>query len=132
MMTDDGSGYSGTPLAKKLGVKPGALLCPVDAPMDYAALLAPLPENVRFQQRPDGDSDLIHIFSRDRDALAAWLQQIRQTMAPDAVIWVSWPKKTARLETTVDGDVIRALALPLGLVDIEGTSDSFLWCAAVS
>jgi hypothetical protein len=121
------SGYSGTPLAKKLGIRSGTRLFVDAAPEHYSRLIAPLPENVRTVGAIDADTDLIHLFATRRAALGATLQRARARMRDDAAIWVSWPKRTARLPTDITEDVVRELALPLGLVDVKVCAVDEVW-----
>lgn len=121
------SGYSATPLARKLGYKSGMRAHVQDPPADYAALLAPLPEPLHWQPQPDRDSDLVHLFCRDRAALAAQLQTLRAVLKPDATLWVSWPKKASKQPTDISEDTIRADALPLGWVDIKVCAVDAVW-----
>ena len=113
------AGYSGTPLAAKLGIKTGTALLAVGAPPDYRDLLAPVPDGVAFASRLTARIDLIHVFSASRQKLGAFLGRARRDMRDDAAIWVSWPKKAAAVPTDLTEDVVRELALPLGLVDIK-------------
>lgn len=121
------AGYSGTPLAKKLGIKPGAEICAIGAPTNYAKLLAPLPDGVRISSRLDERTDLIHVFSTEKAKLAAALRESVAKMKPDAVVWVSWPKKAAKVETDITEDTIRDIALPMGLVDIKVCAVDEVW-----
>jgi len=121
------SGYSGTPLAKKLGIRAGARLFLHSPPADYRQLLEPLPESVRTARRMDAHTDLVHVFATRRAALAALLARTRATLRDDAVIWVSWPKRAARVETDITEDVVRELALPLGLVDVKVCAVDAIW-----
>jgi hypothetical protein len=121
------AGYSGTPLARKLGIKPGCRLYARHAPANYVQLLEPLPEGVRILQRPSGCLDLVHLFAREASALAAELVDYRQRIAEDGMIWVSWPKKSSEVPTDVTEQVIRDLALPLGLVDIKVCAVDETW-----
>jgi hypothetical protein len=121
------AGYSGTPLAKKLGIAPGARVAVLEAPPQYGALLEPLPEGVRFEARAGARTDVAHLFVRERDVLARHLGALRETLRPDAALWISWPKKAAKIPTTVTEDVIRALALPLGFVDVKVCAVDDTW-----
>ncbi|MFN8546969.1 MAG: DUF3052 domain-containing protein [Candidatus Eisenbacteria bacterium] len=121
------AGYSGTPLAKKLGIKEGATVLAIGAPADYKTLLAPLPTGVRFATRLSRGIDLVHIFSLRRAELAQALERYRATLAPDAIVWVSWPKQSAKIPTEVTENVIRELALPLGWVDIKVCAIDATW-----
>jgi hypothetical protein len=120
-------GYSGTPLAKKLGYKASTRAALVGAPEGYAAMVAPLPDGVVFQRAPTLATDLVHAFVTERAALAKHLAVWRKTLAPDAAIWVSWPKKASKVATDITEDVIREVALPLGFVDIKVCAVSEVW-----
>ncbi len=121
------AGYSGTPLAKKLGVKAGAEVLVVNAPSSYLKLLAPLPVGVSFVSRLTQSTDLIHVFTDRKAALASALTAYRARMSPSAVLWVSWPKKASGVPTDVTEDVVRELALPLGLVDVKVCAVDHTW-----
>jgi hypothetical protein len=121
------AGYSATPLAKKLGIKPGSRVAPLNAPPGYAALLAPLPLNVCFVSRVSAQVDVVHLFVTSRAALASVLSRSLAQMRQDAAIWVSWPKKASKVVTDVTEDVIRAVALPMGLVDIKVCAVDDTW-----
>ena len=120
-------GYSGTPLAKKLGVKPGSRICAIDAPEGYEKLLAPLPEGVEFEGRPGAATDIAHVFVTQKTELAKQLSSLRQKLDSGATVWVSWPKKASKVPTTVTEDVIRELAFPLGLVDVKVCAVTEIW-----
>jgi hypothetical protein len=121
------AGYSGTPLAKKLGIRAGTRLFLHAAPANYGQLIAPAPAGVRTVRRIDARTDLAHLFATRRAQLERALQGARTAMRADAVIWVSWPKKAARVPTDITEDVIRELALPLGLVDIKVCAVDETW-----
>ncbi|MGP8033290.1 MAG: DUF3052 domain-containing protein [Steroidobacteraceae bacterium] len=121
------SGYSGTPLAKKLGIGPGCRLFLRDAPDNYAALVAPLPEGVRVVSRVAADTDIIHVFATRRAQLERALGSSLKAMRADAVIWVSWPKKSSAVASEITEDTVRELALPLELVDIKVCAVDDTW-----
>jgi hypothetical protein len=121
------SGYSGTPLAKKLGIKPGTRLFVAGAPKNYADLVAPLPEGVEFASRLHADTDVVHVFTTRRTKLTELLRSTLAKMKPDGAIWVSWPKKAARVPTDITEDTIREVALPMGLVDIKVCAVDETW-----
>lgn len=127
-MGDPGaSGYSGTPLARKLGIKSGHRVLVVAAPEDYARLLEPLPAGVVFTTRAGPRIDLAHVFATRREDLARHLASLRAALEPDAALWVSWPKKASKVPSTVSEDTIRELALPLGFVDVKVCAVSEVW-----
>jgi hypothetical protein len=121
------SGYSGTPLAKKLGIGPGARLFLQAAPENYAELLAPLPADVQTVARLDAHTDVAHLFTTRRAQLAQALRDARARMRDDAFVWVSWPKKSAGVPSDITEDVVRELALPLGLVDVKVCAVDETW-----
>ena len=121
------SGYSGTPLATKLGIGSGCRLYLRGAPADYAALVAPLPDGVRIVKRVRADTDLMHLFATRRAELARALAACLAAMRADAAIWVSWPKKSSALASELTEDTVRELALPLALVDIKVCAVDATW-----
>ena len=121
------AGYSGKPLVAKLGIKPGAHVSVINAPPDCRAFLEPLPTGLRLDDRPDQSTDLVHLFAVDRETLAAALANLRQKLRTDTPIWVSWPKRSFQVPTTITEDVIREIALPLGFVDIKVCAVSEIW-----
>jgi hypothetical protein len=121
------AGYSGTPLDKKLGIKSGSRVLTVGAPREYMSWLRPLPENVTLSARLRGKVDIIHLFTTERKKLASYLPGARERIAPDGMIWVSWPKKAAKVPSDISEDTVREVALPLGLVDVKVCAVSVVW-----
>ena len=121
------AGYSGTPLAKKLGIKEQTSVVAVDAPDGYRKLLEPLPAAVRFSSTIDKTVDVVHVFSTKKTRLAGALASCRKALQPSAAVWVSWPKKSANVATDITEDVIREVALPLGFVDIKVCAVDDVW-----
>lgn len=121
------AGYSGTPLAKKLGIKDGTKLLPVGAPAEYRTWLEPLPDGVTFARRLGPTVDIVHLFTTSADDLAVHLAKLRGELRADAAVWVSWPKKAAKVPSDITEDRIRDLALPLGFVDVKVCAVSAVW-----
>ncbi len=121
------AGYSGTPLARKLGIKEGCRLAAVHAPSNYRAMIAPVPPAVRIVSRFDDSADLAHVFTEKRGDLARFLAAAVGVMRRDASIWVSWPKKASKVPTDITEDTIREIALPLGLVDVKVCAVDETW-----
>jgi len=121
------AGYSGTPIFKKLGIKEAHRVLPLGAPKEYESLLAPLPPAVVFVTQPDSKVDIAHAFVTQREELAKVLSLVRKKLKPDAALWISWPKKSAKVPTTITEDTIRELALPLGFVDIKVCAVTEIW-----
>jgi hypothetical protein len=127
MIATKSAGYSGTPLAKKLGYRDGNRVFLVRAPKNYRALVDPLPPGVLFEKAIGANTDLVHVFVTEKAALGKFLKSARQTLKPDASVWVSWPKKSSKVPTTITEDTIRELALPLGFVDIKVCAVDDTW-----
>ena len=121
------AGYSGTPLAKKLGIKPGSRVALLGAPDGYMELLDPIPPGVVFERRAGPKTDIAHVFVVGKELLAKHLGALRRVLAPQATVWVSWPKKSSKVPTTITEDTIRELALPLGFVDIKVCAVDETW-----
>jgi hypothetical protein len=121
------AGYSGTPLAKKLGLKENTRLFAAGAPQNYLKVLHPLPQGVSLAKQVDDKTDIVHIFATQRARLAEALRGTLKKMKPDAAIWVSWPKKASKVETDITEDTIREIALPMGLVDIKVCAVDETW-----
>ena len=121
------TGYSGTPLAKKLGIREGSVVLLFGAPDGYAALLQPLPSDVAFTVRAGPVVDIAHLFVVRKAELRELLVSLRKDLRVDAAVWVSWPKKSAKLPTDVTEGTIRDIALPLGFVDIKVCAVDAVW-----
>jgi len=125
------AGYSGTPLIKKLGLKPGQTVQFVNAPANYLKLLGPLPDGLKMRRAGPGvrigNLDFIHVFSKERAELEKLLPRLVKQIVPAGMIWVSWPKKTSGVPTTVTEKVIREVALPLGLVEVKVCAVDDTW-----
>ena len=121
------AGYSGTPLVKKIGIKPGTEICLVDPPGDYIKLIEPLPEGVKIAARLTKNTDIVHIFTANKTDLANALRSYRAKINPAAAIWVSWPKKSSKVPTDITEGTVREVGLPLGFVDIKVCAVTEVW-----
>ena len=121
------AGYSGTPLPRKLGLKPGMRAAWLAAPGDFADLLGPLPDGVRLKTRAAAPLDLVVLFVKRRAQLARRLPALRDAVAPDGAVWAAWPKRSSGVGTDVTEDVVRDVALPLGLVDVKVCAIDDTW-----
>lgn len=119
------AGYSGTPLAKKLGVKEAADLAVLHAPDGF--VIPDLPAAVSLRSRLGKRHDMILAFVDARAHLERALPKLGQAVFPDGVVWVAWPKKASRLPTDMTEDVVRAVCLPLGLVDVKVCAIDETW-----
>ncbi|MBL8363198.1 MAG: DUF3052 family protein [Rubrivivax sp.] len=115
-------------MAKKLGFKDGQrALLQGAVPEGYADMLAPLPPGVVFASRLSADVALVQLFATERRELSERLQAFRRTLGPEAMVWVSWPKKSAKVPTDITEDVVREVALPLGFVDVKVCAVDATW-----
>jgi hypothetical protein len=120
------AGYSGTPLPRKLGIKPGHRIAFADPPPGFAASLGPLPD-VSVTGCTEGPLDVIVAFVRWRLDLESQLPGFRRLMAPACGLWIAWPKKAAKVPTDITEDVVREIALPTGLVDNKVCAIDATW-----
>jgi hypothetical protein len=109
-------GYSGTPLARKLGIKPGQTVALIDAPTDFGDLLE-APEGVQLRGDLRSTRDVILYFTTSRAKLTRRLPALQKALAPDGGLWIAWPKRSSGVPTDVSDDALRELILPTGLVD---------------
>ena len=121
------AGYSGKPLAEKLGIKPGMEVAALGAPENYRALLGPFPQGVTFTRAPKRGALFIHLFVKSRAELGEQLAMYRKTMAQEGSLWVSWPKRTSKVSTDLTEGAVRDLALPMGLVDVKVCAVDEVW-----
>ena len=120
-------GYSGTPLPKKLGLKPPLTLVAIDAPQEYLSWLGELPVGVRIVSKANKPLQAVHVFVTKRAALEKNLATFRKQLEQNGFVWVSWPKKASKVETDITENTIREVALPLGFVDIKVCAVSDIW-----
>lgn len=120
------AGYSGKPLSQKLGLKPGQRIVLRDAPADYAALTG-LDLAVAQVLKRAGAFDFAHAFVASRAQLQQALDALEPHLADNGMLWISWPKKAAKIATDLNEDGIRELALPRGLVDVKVCAVDTTW-----
>ena len=121
------AGTSGKSLSQKLGLKPGFCIFVDNAPADYRKLVGAWPEGAKLVRQAKAPLDVVHLFVTQAKGLAASLRSYRAAIAPDGMIWVSWPKKASGVATDLSDVVVRDLALPLGLVDIKVCAVDEVW-----
>lgn len=126
-MNSPSSGYSGTPLAKKLGITVDSHVVSKNAPTNYVQLLEPLPKGVIFEKKVTQSTDVVHVFCDKKSSLKIELTKLRKSIRSNGVVWISWPKKASKVPTDITEDTIRELALPLGFVDIKVCAVSEVW-----
>ena len=124
---DSPAGYSGTPLVRKLGFRPGMRALFLDAPEEFGALVGELPDGVRVLARAADGLDLVVAFVRERRVLERRLAALQPRLDQAGMIWVAWPKRASMVATDITEDVVRAVALPRGLVDVKVCAIDATW-----
>ena len=122
------AGYSGTPLPKKLGLKDGQAVAFLDLPASLEGLTSATQfPSVHREAAPGAGLDVVHAFYTSAQKLTAELDKLRAAIRPNGMIWISWPKKAAKMETDITEDVVRRLALARGLVDVKVCAVDEVW-----
>ena len=121
------AGYSGTPLAQKLGIKAESSVRLVGAPAGFEALLAPLPSGVTVRRAGALRADLVVLFTTSYADLLRRVPKLGEAVFPDGSLWVAWPKRSSGVTTDLTEDSLRDVALPLGLVDNKVCAVTDVW-----
>jgi hypothetical protein len=121
------AGYSGRSVVQKLGIKPGFRIFVDGAPASYAEIVGKLPADTTIASRLKASLDMVHLFAMQAAALRKKLPACRDAIAPDGMVWVSWPKKSSGVVTDVTENVVRDTALSLRLVDIKVCAIDDTW-----
>lgn len=121
------AGYSKRSLVEKLGIKPNSRLSIVHAPDGFDVTLGPLPPGVMALRKPTKDLDFIHAFFLESRNLEREFVVLKQAMKPNGVLWISWPKKAAKIDTDVTESIVRETGLKNGLVDVKVCAVDEVW-----
>jgi hypothetical protein len=121
------AGYSGTPLVKKLGIRSGFVLHVIQPPTDYFNWLHPLPEDLAIKTKLAGELDFIHLFVKDKKSFQQGFTKSKKHLKKDGMLWVSWPKKSSKIITDLDENIIRDFGLDEGLVDVKVCAVDETW-----
>jgi hypothetical protein len=121
------TGYSKTPLIRKLGIKPGFQIALLNAPDDYLDTLGALPDGVTILSGLRDSLDLVQFFTRDRAELDEQFPVLKQAIKTGGALWISWPKRASRIPTDLDENVIREIGLKHGLVDVKVCAVDEVW-----
>lgn len=120
-------GYSGTPLAKKLGFAPDMSVVLLNAPPNLSELLGDLPSGVKVSRRLTHGADIVLIFVEYAADLSRKVLAVKSAVAPDGMVWVAWPKRASKMPTDLTEDVIRDIVLPTGMVDVKVCAIDATW-----
>lgn len=121
------TGYSGTPLPKKLGLKSGQRIIVIGAPDGYTTTLGDVPDGLEWVESLTGTFDFIHFFTAERGDLEAQFPTLKAALAMDGMLWISWPKKASKIPTDLDDNIVRETGLANGLVDVKVAAIDERW-----
>jgi len=121
------AGYSGKPLVQKLGIKPGFCIFVDGLSTAYRDVVGELPDDVKIARTAKAPLDMVHVFATEAKGFAVKLRSYRKAIAPDGMIWASWPKKASGVVTDVTETLVRVTALANGLVDIKVCAVDDVW-----
>jgi hypothetical protein len=119
-------GYSGTPLPRKLGIGEGGTFAVVGDPGSADDLIGPLPAGARRVETAE-EADVVLVFTTERSELERRIERLGAAVFPDRMLWIAWPKRASKVPTDVTEDVVREVALPLGLVDTKVAAIDATW-----
>jgi hypothetical protein len=120
-------GYSGTPLPKKLGIKPGSSVCMVDAPPEVRSELSTALAGCEHVADAKSPLDFALVFTKSKAELAKEFQKLSKRLAPAGMLWVSWPKRSSGVATDLNGNIVREIGLAAGLVDVKVCAITDVW-----
>ena len=121
------SGYSGTPLAKKLGIKDNFKIKIINQPNHYLDLFSNLPESFFQIEKKKSKKDFIHFFTKEKSELIRNIRKLKKEIESNGMIWISWPKKFSKIKTDITEDIIREIAIKNGLVDVKVCAVDETW-----
>ena len=121
------SGYSSTPLPRKLGIRPDSRICILNAPRGYLKTLGSLPERVVRVRQLEPELDFVHFFTKEAAALNLTFGELRDAIHPAGMVWISWPKRSSGLKSDLDESVVREIGLMHGMVDVKVCAVDAVW-----
>jgi len=121
------AGYSGTPLLTKLGLKEGITIVALHSPVAYEDLLGGIPEHSTVTTSLRGKVDFIHLFTRSQSELRKSFPRLKKCLAEHGILWISWPKGSSKVATDLNENVVRAIGLATGLVDVKVCAVDQIW-----
>lgn len=121
------AGYSKRTLPEKLGIKPGSRILILNAPANYGDTLGQLPGDVIVRVRFNGLFDFIQFFTKQKAELEKQFPRLKKSLRQDGMVWISWPKKSSKVETALNENVVRDIGLKNGLVDVKVCAVDEIW-----
>lgn len=121
------AGYSGKPLITKLGIKDGFAVCIVNQPSNYTQTLGTLPNNVIVTTTLTEQQDFIHFFTKNKNELETIFPKLKKALKPTGMLWISWPKQAAKIDTDLNENVVMKIGLDNGLVDVKVAAIDETW-----
>jgi hypothetical protein len=121
------AGYSKRPLVEKLGIKEGAMVLILDAPENYDQALAPFPEKASRFRTLQKSLDFIQFFTKEKQQLLRQFPELKKHLSPKGILWISWPKGASKIKTDLNENVVRAIGLANGMVDIKVCAVDDIW-----
>lgn len=121
------AGYSGTPLATKLGIRQGSVLVVLGDPGHFPDIVAPLPQGVTVRSSARGKADVVVLFTARRRLLERRIETLGRLIHPAGALWVAWPKRASKVPTDMTENVVRDVVLPLGMVDVKVAAVDATW-----
>lgn len=121
------AGYAGTPLIKKLGIKKNFRVIFINEPASLFSELGTLPKGVKSEPKLAGEYDYIHYFAFSKAELEAFFKVVRKYLQKEGMLWISWVKKTSKIESDLNENIIREIGLSNGLVDVKVVAIDDIW-----
>jgi hypothetical protein len=121
------AGYSKRPLVEKLGIREGAEIVILNAPQDYEQSLAPLPAGVSFKKKLIEPLEFIQFFTKEKRELLEEFPRLKKHLRTKGILWISWPKGASKVKTDLNENIVRAIGLANGMVDIKVCAVDQVW-----
>ena len=121
------AGYSGTPFIKKLGIKPNSKIIFINEPASFYSELGELLDGIQTIKTLDEKFDYVHYFTKEREELKNFFKQIGKYLNKDGMLWISWPKKSSKVPTDLNENIVRDIGLKNGMVDVKVAAIDDVW-----
>ena len=126
-LAEAAAGYSGKPLIVKLGIKEGFTIFVINPPVNYYEMLGKLPPAVSIKKNLSSETDFIHFFTENKKEYLSKLASLKKNLSKSGMLWISWPKRSSKITTDLNENIIRDIALKNGLVDVKVCAIDDIW-----